>query len=368
MSDTRIESGLENVVVAETAISKIDSKNSQIILRGFNLEKIAQKYSFEEIAYLVLNGELPSTTQLEEFTLQLKKYRELAPATVNLLKEAATKKIPAIDALLMGVSTLSVHKLPDENELNSLIIAQIPIIVATYYRLLQEKSVLKSNADLNHVENFLYLCFAEQASAAQVRGLTTYLNTVIEHDLNASTFVARVIASTDSDPISCICGALGALKGPLHGGAPGPVLNMLFEIRDQKNYKAFLQAKLDRGERLMGFGHRVYRDKDPRAVILSREVKQFYEHSEAKEFHHLALEIEQLVLELLAKHKPNRALKTNVEYYTALLLHGIGINADLFTPIFAMSRVVGWLAHVTEQTETKRLIRPKSLYIGKLIS
>ena len=195
--------------------------------------------------------------------------------------------------------------------------------------------------------------------------LETYLNTVIDHGLNASTFTARVIISTQSDMISAIVGALGALKGPLHGGAPGPALDMVFEIGTEDKAEAYLREKLNRGERLMGFGHRVYKVRDPRAEVLSTAAAQFYQMDGNMALYDLARQVEETAVRLLAEYKPGRGLQTNVEFYTALLLHGLGLPTQLFTPTFAIGRVGGWTAHCLEQRATGRLIRPKSAYVGR---
>ena len=195
--------------------------------------------------------------------------------------------------------------------------------------------------------------------------METYLNTVTDHGFNASTFTARVIVSTRSDLISGITGAVGALKGPLHGGAPGPALDMVFEIGTPERAEGVLREKLDRGERLMGFGHRVYRVRDPRADVLAAAAERFYGHGGDRGLYDLARSVEATALRLLNERKPDRRLDTNVEFYTALLLHGLGFSTDLFTPLFAVGRVAGWTAHALEQLATGRLIRPESAYVGE---
>jgi citrate synthase len=200
---------------------------------------------------------------------------------------------------------------------------------------------------------------------AQTRALDTYLNTVIDHGLNASTFTARVIIATDSDLVSAVVGALGALKGPLHGGAPGPALDMVFDIGAADRAEAYLRAKLERGERLMGFGHRVYKVRDPRADVLSEAAEKLYKEAGDSSLYELAKSVEQKSVQLLAEYKPGRNLQTNVEFYTALVLYGLGLDTELFTPTFAISRTAGWIAHCFEQKATGRLIRPSSRYVGE---
>jgi citrate synthase len=206
----------------------------------------------------------------------------------------------------------------------------------------------------------------EKPTAEQTRGVETYLNTVSDHGLNASTFTARVIISTQSDMVSAVTGAVGALKGPLHGGAPGPALDLVFEVGRPENIDRVLKAKLDRGERLMGFGHRVYKTRDPRAEVLSQAAEKFYESSGESQLYALARLVEAHAVELLDQYKPGRNLRANVEFYTALLLHGLELDNDLFTPTFAVGRVAGWTAHAFEQLRTGKLIRPQSRYVGSL--
>ncbi|MBC7809505.1 MAG: citrate synthase/methylcitrate synthase, partial [Burkholderiales bacterium] len=212
--------------------------------------------------------------------------------------------------------------------------------------------------------NYLYMLSGEVPSAERTRGLETYLNTVVDHGLNASTFAARVIIATQSDKVSAITGAVGALKGPLHGGAPGPALDMVFEIGEAANAEPYLRRKLEAGERLMGFGHRVYKVRDPRADELAKAAEIMFKADGDMALYNLVQDVEQTALRLLEEYKPGRNLQTNVEFYTALLLHGLDLPTDLFTPTFAISRVVGWTAHCFEQQATGRLIRPQSMYSG----
>jgi len=198
-----------------------------------------------------------------------------------------------------------------------------------------------------------------------IRALETYLNTVVDHGLNASTFAARVIVSTRSDMVSAVVGAVGALKGPLHGGAPGPALDAVLEIGEADRAEAYLRRKIERGERLMGFGHRVYKVRDPRADVLSQAAERLFRAGGGDAaLYELARGVEKTAVALLAEYKPVRNLQTNVEFYTALLLHGLGLPADLFTPTFAVGRVAGWTAHCFEQHASGRLIRPQSAYVG----
>jgi citrate synthase len=264
-----------------------------------------------------------------------------------------------MDALRMGVDALS---LVTGDEIG--IVARVPTIVATYARLRRGLQPVAARPDLGHAANFLYMLTGDVPDPERVRGLETYLNTVIDHGLNASTFTARVITSTGSDLVSAVVGALGALKGPLHGGAPGPALDMVFEIGDASRAETVLRAKFERGEKLMGFGHRVYKVRDPRAEVLATAAERLFTRGGDMALYTLARAVEAEALRLLEEYKPGRRLQTNVEFYTALLLHGLGLDAGLFTPTFAISRVSGWIAHAFEQREGNRLIRPQSEYVG----
>jgi citrate synthase len=243
-------------------------------------------------------------------------------------------------------------------------VARLPTIAAAYWRLLGGEEPVEPDPELGHAANYLYMLTGEGQGAESVRALETYLNAASDHGMNASTFAARVIVSTRSDIVSAIVGAIGALKGPLHGGAPGPALDVVFEIGDPSRAESVLREKLERGERLMGFGHRVYRVRDPRADVLAAAAERLYAAEGDGELYELALEVERTALGLLAEYKPNRTLQTNVEFYTALVLHGLGLPVELFTPTFAVSRVAGWTAHCLEQQELDRIIRPQSAYVG----
>ena len=264
----------------------------------------------------------------------------------------------------MAAGTLSLgrNESPDENART--LVASFPTIVGAYWRLRNGQEPVEPRTDLRHAEYCLHQMFGDEVGKERARGLETYLNTVCDHGLNASTFTARVIVSTHSDLVSAISGAVGALKGPLHGGAPGPALDMVFEIGTQERAERVIHSKLARGERLMGFGHRVYRVRDPRADVLAAAADRFYAAEGDRELYELARTVEKVALRVLAEKKPGRHINTNVEFYTALLLHGLGIPKELFTPTFAIGRVLGWTAHCLEQLRDGRLIRPESEYIG----
>lgn len=360
--------GLQGVVAAKTRLSSVDGQRGELIIAGFPLEEIAPNATFEEMVYLLWNGALPNATQLADFCQRLAAYRTLPAFTIDLLRTAAEQRVPTMDALRMGVSTISLRTPdePDDPQRDALaIVARFPTIIAAYWRLLNGQEPVAPRANLSHATNYLYMLNGGEPSAEQTRGLETYLNTVVDHGLNASTFTARVIISTQSDMVSAVVGAVGALKGPLHGGAPGPALDMVFEIGEESRAEPYLRAKLERRERLMGFGHRVYKVRDPRAEVLSRAAEKMFEADGDMKLYRLVKHVEQTAVALLAEYKPGRNLQTNVEFYTALLLHGLGLPTELFTPTFAASRAAGWIAHAFEQQEAGRIIRPESVYIGE---
>ena len=362
-----MSAGLEGIVAATTKLSHVDGELGELIIAGFPIEEIAARATFEEMVWLLWHGDLPDADSLETFRSDLARYRELPPHTVDLLQACALERIDVMDALRVAAGTI-LEPLP------LAIVARFPTIVATYWHLLHGRAPISPRADLAHAGNYLYMLTGRQPLPEEIRGLDTYLNTVIDHGLNASTFTARIITSTGSDLVSAIVGATGALKGPLHGGAPGPALDMVFEIGDAVthpglgeggfNAERVLRRKIESGERLMGFGHRVYKVRDPRADVLAAAAERIYTRGGDIKLYQLAREVETMALRLLEEYKPGRRLQTNVEFYTALLLHGLGLDAKLFTPTFAISRVAGWIAHSLEQRAANRIIRPQSQYAG----
>lgn len=356
--------GLEGVVATSTRLSDVDGEGGRLTLAGYAVEELAPHATFEEVAYLFLHGRLPEPEALALFARDLADRRALPRAMTLVLQEAAAAQTPPMDALRMAAPLLSLGRRdqPLDEAMNA--IASFPTIVGTYWRLCTGAAPVPVRSDLTHASHYLHQLFGVEPSAERSRALETYLNTVCDHGLNASTFAARVIVSTRSDLISAITGAVGALKGPLHGGAPGPALDMVFEIGTPDRAEAVIRARLDRGERLMGFGHRVYRVRDPRADVLAKAAEQFYARGGDRSLYDLARSVEATALRLLRERKPDRRLDTNVEFYTALLLHGLDLPPAFFTPTFAVGRVLGWSAHCLEQLRDGRLIRPQSAYVG----
>jgi citrate synthase len=363
--DSEFRPGLEGVVAAETKLSHVDGLKGELIIAGYEVEEIAPQATFEEASYLLWHGVRANKTQLAQFTQELASLRALPAATIDLLQSVANEKKPTMDALRIAAGTLDLDlDAADQELVTKALLARMPTVVAAYWRLRNGESPVSPRSDLGHAANYLYMLTGKAADAAAVRGMETYLNTIIDHGLNASTFAARVIIATQSDMTSALVGAIGALKGPLHGGAPGPALEMVFEIGKPEAAEPYLRAKLERGERLMGFGHRVYKVRDPRAEVLGKAADAMFAEGERRQLYELAKFVEKKSLALLQEYKPGRNLQTNVEFYTALLLHGLGLDVELFTPTFAIGRSAGWIAHCREQLATGRIIRPQSVYIG----
>jgi citrate synthase len=364
---SRKHEGLEGVVATSTRLSLVDGRNGRLILAGYPVEAIAPQATFEEMAHLLWQGRLPKIEELKALKQDLASRRRLPSVTLSLLREAAKYSTPVVDALRIAVGTLTMGRQETSEQEARTLVATFPAIVGGYWRLKNGQEPLEPRENISHAEHCLHQifgCDAHEIEAERVRGLETYLNTVCDHGLNASTFAARVIVSTRSDLVSAVTGAVGALKGPLHGGAPGPALDMVCEIGTVDRAEEVIHAKLEHGERLMGFGHRVYRTRDPRADVLAAAAQKFYAKKGNREFYVLAKQVEETALRILAERKPGRRLDTNVEFYTALLLHGLGMPKELFTPIFAIGRVLGWTAHCLEQLRDGRLIRPDAEYIG----
>ncbi|HVL24655.1 MAG TPA: citrate/2-methylcitrate synthase [Thermomicrobiales bacterium] len=358
--------GLEGVVAASTALSHVFGEEGKLVYRGYDIHELAGKASFEEVAHLLWIGHLPNRDELTELERTFGANRVLPDRVIEGLRALPAEADP-MDALRTGVSLLGASDpehfdaLPDLDEAIALA-ARFPAILATFFRLRQGQAPVQGRSDLNTAQNYLYQLFGTEPDEKHWKPLETYLVLLMDHGLNASTFTARVIASTDSDLSSALTGAVGALKGPAHGGAPAKVLDMLNDIGSADNVEAWLTNALDKGERLMGFGHRVYKAEDPRAEIL----RGMAEQASTPEFFALSKTTEDRALALLEERKPGRRLYTNVEFYSAAVLAAVGLPGDMFPPTFAVARSVGWSAHVLEQVANNRLIRPQSEYIGPL--
>jgi citrate synthase len=364
--------GLDGVVAAQTRLSHVDGKNGVLIVGGYEIEDLASHCTFEEAAHLLWRGHLPGPDESTKLAAEMAELREIPRLTLEVLRAAAAA--PPIDALRMACATLSLG-LADPNAITpeadfaaaKRLTACFPTVVAAHARIGRKAEPIAPRKDQPLAANFLYMMHGKEPDPAAARALDTYWVTVLDHGMNASTFTARVIASTRSDLVSAITGALGALKGPLHGGAPGPVLDMLQEIKSADRAEAWLKNELAQGRRIMGFGHRVYKVRDPRAEVLSKTAERLGRAQlENRQLYELALQVEKTALRLLAEAKPGRNLRTNVEFYTALVLQALGLDPRQFVAMFACGRTAGWCAHVIEQHAEDHLIRPQSEYIGPM--
>ncbi len=346
--------GLDDVVAAETVLSHVDGKAGSLILRGVPLDDAAATLDFEGVCALLWDGFTP-----------------VADDVVGSLAECRMAAYDRLAALLPATDGLSpveglrllLSGLPDDTDLDPAIqvTGAMSVFVAALARRHKGLEPVLPDLANGQAADLLAMMSGSQPDPTLVAGLDAYLVTVADHGLNASTFAARVVASTRAGMVSSVVAALCALKGPLHGGAPGPVLDMLDEIGSVDAIEPWLGRALIKGERLMGFGHRVYKVRDPRADVLKAAVTRLGGDRIA-----FAEQVEQAAIAHLARHKPGRRLDTNVEFYTALLLDRLGLDRSLFTPIFAVGRVAGWSAHVMEQEATGRLIRPQSRYVGPM--
>ncbi len=352
--------GLEGIVAATTALSKVEGTEGRLIYRGYNIHDLARTTSFEEVAYLLWFGQLPDQTQLTDLQAQLAQQRMLPTSVVRVLHDLPDNSEP-MDALRTVASAWGAGTITGKPTVEQAIAltARFPVFLAAFQRLRHGQEPLESRPELGHAANYLYLLTGNIPEQQHVQALDAYLVLLADHGMNASTFTARVVASTESDIVSATVAAVGALKGPLHGGAPSKVQDMLNAIGTTENAEPWIRHAITSGERLMGFGHRVYKTYDPRA----EELRELARLADPQEFV-LAHRVEELALALLEEEKPGRRLYTNVEFYSAVLLASVGLPGDLFTPTFAVSRVAGWTAHILEQVGNNRLIRPEADYTG----
>ena len=354
--------GLEGIVAATTALSKVEGTAGRLIYHGYDIHDLATTTSFEEIAHLLWFGHLPNRNELADLKAKLAAERTIPAAVLQVIRDLPTTTEP-MDALRTAVSawgaaTATIKGKPTIAQAIALT-ARFPLLLAAFQRIRTGLEVVESTSELGYAANYLYLLSGKMPEPQHVKALDAYLVLLADHGMNASTFTARVVASTESDIVSATVAAIGALKGPLHGGAPSKVQDMLNAIGTVENAETWLRNAMAHGERLMGFGHRVYKTEDPRA----EELRELARLADPQEFV-LARRVEELAIALLEEQKPGRRLYTNVEFYSAVLLSSVGLPGDLFTPTFAVSRVAGWTAHILEQIGNNRLIRPEADYTG----
>ena len=364
MSTAVASKGLEGIVAANSGICWIDGDAGVLAYRGIDIHDLAETSTFEETTYLLWHGKLPTATELEAFKQKLSDSRQLHPDILKLLKEFPKTATP-MEVLRTAVSALSFYDKDekavdhDSNVRKSFdLTAQIAMIVAAFDRIRKGKPVVEADKSLSHAGNFLWMLTGEKPSETATRAFDVALILHADHELNASTFAARVIAATLSDVHSAITGAIGALKGPLHGGANEAVMRMLFAIdKAGLDPVEYVKDMLAQKKKISGFGHRVYHTEDPRATHLRKMSEDLGRSAKNTRWFDMSQKIEKFI-------KSEKKLNANVDFYSASTYTTLGIDLDLFTPIFAVSRISGWAAHVIEQLDDNRLIRPRAEYIG----
>lgn len=355
--------GLKGIVATETSLSHVDGELGHLIYRGYDIQKLTEHYAFEEIAYLLWYGHFPNKEQLLSLKDALNHNRVLS----DDLKKIITILPPSMDLMSLIRTVISAeggygnYHFPPTIAQAIKLTALTPSIIAFRKRALEGKEDVTPREDLNYVGNYLYMLTGEIPLPAHVQALESYMILTVEHGMNASTFSARVTISSESDIVSAVTSAIGTMKGPLHGGAPSGVLHLLDEISSTNDAEKVIRDKLEKGEKLMGFGHRVYKTHDPRAVALKSKLTHLGGQDEWLD---LAMHVENIAIDLLKEYKPGRSLYTNVEFYAAAIMKAIQLDPMLFTPTFTASRMVGWTAHILEQASDNTIYRPESKYVG----
>jgi citrate synthase len=367
MSDLQLRPGLADVPVAESAISFIDGQRARLEYRGIAVETLARESCFEETTWLLLKGGLPSQRELADFDDQLRHHRRIKYKLKDLIKCLPETGHP-MDALQASVAAMGMFyparnvQDPSSNwESVIRLIAKMPTVVAAFHRLRRGDEALDPRDDLDHAANFYYMLFEKEPSPAVRKVLDACLILHAEHTMNASTFSARVTGSTLADPYTVISSAIGTLTGPLHGGANEEVLDMLDEIGTKENARSWLEHAVSHKKKIMGMGHRVYKVKDPRATVLQELAEHVFAETSRPRAYELAMELERVAAGILGP----KGIYPNVDFYSGIVYSALGIPRDLFTPIFAIARVVGWLSHWLEQLKNNRIFRPEQVYVGK---
>jgi citrate synthase len=369
MSELEYRPGLADVPAAESAVSFIDGKRARLEYRGIAVETLARESTFEETTWLLLKGGLPTQKELADFDDQLRQRRRLPYKLIDLLKNLPESGHP-MNALQTGVAALgtfhpqarNVTTDPAINSESALrLVASLPTIVAAFHRLRGRDEPLAPRDDLDHAANFYYMLHGREPSPAVHKVIDACLILHAEHTMNASTFAARVTGSTLADPYAVICSAIGALSGPLHGGANEEVLAMLDQIGSIGNVRPWLEKAVASKAKVMGFGHRVYRVKDPRATVLQELAENMFAEAGRPQQYEMALEVEKVANGVLGP----KGIYPNVDFFSGIVYQALGIPRDLFTPVFAVARVSGWLAHWLEQLQNNRIFRPEQVHVGK---
>ncbi len=354
--------GLEDVVVGPSSICDVNGRTGQLIYRGYDIHDLVQHTTFEEVVYLLWNEDLPNRQQLQQLDSDLKANAKLPPGVIDLIK-SVPQGSPPMDVLRTAISLLGLYD-PDgrDNSIESTrrkavrLQAQIPTIVATYHRVREKKEIVPPDSTLGIAANLLYMMTGQKPNDYAAKTMDVALILHADHEFNASTFSARVTIATLSDMYDAITAAIGTLSGPLHGGANEQVMRMLLQVKDEESADQWIRDALERKARIMGFGHRVYKTDDPRAVELKEMSRELGERTGQPQWFRMSDRIQKVMLQ-------EKGLYANVDFYSASAYYVMGIPIDLYTPIFAASRISGWSAHVLEQLTNNRLIRPRSDYV-----
>lgn len=362
MGDNVLAKGLDGVVVGDTVLSKVDGEKGELIYYGYDIDEVAG-LTFEEVAYLFLHGELPDHPQSKSISLELKKRYELPQEIISYLCQKSRLEHP-MASLRTAISMLSAHRHePSNNNQDELkdcaldLIAKTGTIVSIIARVRGKEQPLAPDQSMSYAKNFLYMCTGKIPDEKMLKTMDTAFILHMDHGFNASTFTARVVMSSLSDMISAVVAAIGSLKGPLHGGANTAVMKMLMEIGSLDNVEPWLNNALLQKKKVMGFGHRVYKVLDPRAKHLKRMSKEWGERIEDNKWFLMSEKLEDLI------HK-KKGLNANVDFYSASTYYTMGMHPDIYTPIFAIARMVGWVAHCIEQLKDNRIMRPEANYVG----
>ena len=365
-SDQILKPGLEGIPVTKSSICDIDGQKGKLLYRGYLIEELAQKSSFLETAFLLIWGELPTANELSNFEAEVQMHRRLSFRVRDMMKCFPASGHP-MDALQSSAASLGLfysrRAIDDPKYVYNAVIrliAKIPTMVAAFQLIRKGHDPIQPRDDLSYSSNFLYMLTEKEQDPLAAKVFDKCLILHAEHSLNASTFSARVTASTLTDPYAVVASAVGTLAGPLHGGANEDVIAMLEEIKSSENAASYIQNSIEKKIKIMGFGHREYKVKDPRAIILQKLAEELFERFGKDEIYEIAKKLEEEAIPSLGP----RGIYPNVDYYSGLVYRKLGIPRDLFTPIFAISRVAGWLAHWREQLGANRIFRPSQIYTG----
>jgi len=363
MSD-EIKKGLLGIIVDETTISQVMPDINSLTYRGYAVQDLCEKCIFEEVAYLVLNGELPNKSQLNKFKKELKKNRNITINLGEIIKHMPKKSHP-MDVARTAVSVMGLEDKEANNNSSAAnmrkalrIFAKMPTAIAAFFRARKGKNVIPPKKNLSFSENFFYMCFGKVPKKEIIKAFDVSLILYAEHSFNVSTFTARTITSSLSDIHGAITGAIASLKGPLHGGANEEVMRMMNKIKKPENANKWINNSLDKKEVVMGFGHRVYKSGDSRVPTMKKYFKEVAKITKDKKFHKIYDIVEKVMIE-------RKNIHPNVDYPTGPTYHLMGFDTDFFTPIFVISRITGWSAHIMEQHKANKLIRPLSKYSGE---